>query len=294
MVRWRIIFAVMRRDGEEELHAEAPQTQRSLDTEHPVPPLRRMRELGALLGGYGGLLADRLFAKPPAHETVGWEAALRKLDGIAGRTAAFLEEPALREVEEDTRRLLARGRPGDPFTPRWAADSVLARCCYLACRLLQPAAVVETGVAYGVSAAFILRALEENGHGRLYSVDLPPLRRRYRQSWTVAADETSRSRWTLLRGSSRRVLPALLKELGAVDLFVHDSLHTRRNMSREFGTVWPRLREGGVLIADDVERNRAFSELQRRDPSLWLVVRDREWQPLHGRAAPVVFGIAVK
>lgn len=79
-----------------------------------------------------------------------------------------------------------------------------------------------------------------------------------------------------------------------VDLFLHDSLHTHRNMRREFDTIWPRLRTGGVLLADDVERNRAFGELQRKNPALWRVVKDREESPLHGRAAPIVVGIAVK
>jgi hypothetical protein len=79
-----------------------------------------------------------------------------------------------------------------------------------------------------------------------------------------------------------------------IDLFVHDSLHTRRNMRREFDAIWPRLRNGGALLADDVERNRAFGELLQRSPALWRVVQDREETPLHGRAAPVVFGIAIK
>jgi hypothetical protein len=47
-------------------------------------------------------------------------------------------------------------------------------------------------------------------------------------------------------------------------------------------------------MADDVERNRAFSELRQKRPALWRVVQDREESPLHGMAAPVVFGIAIK
>jgi hypothetical protein len=153
---------------------------------------------------------------------------------------------------------------------------------------------METGVAYGVSSAFVLRALQENGRGMLHSVDLPPLRREYGRFWGMAVDSSLRSNWKLHRGASGRVLPWLLEEMGVVNLFVHDSLHTYRNMRREFEIVWPRLRAGGVLIADDVERNRAFGELRRRDPALWRVVRDREEQPLHNGAAPVTFGVAVK
>jgi predicted O-methyltransferase YrrM len=240
------------------------------------------------------ILAERLLTSPPSYETVGWETVLDDLGAQFGNVAEILEEPALREVEESTRRLLADIRHEDAFMPRWAADSVMARLCYLACRLIEPETVVETGVAYGVSSAFILRALEMNGHGTLFSVDLPPLRRNYECFWGIAVPEELRGRWRLHRGTSARVLPRLLKERPTIDLFVHDSLHTHRNMRREFDAVWPHLRSGALLLADDVERNRAFGELRQKAPVLWRVIEDREVSPLHGNAAPVVFGLAVK
>jgi predicted O-methyltransferase YrrM len=256
--------------------------------------LRCPREFQDWVMGYADLGLERLFEDEPSYESVGWQSALRDVEAHLGRVANVLEEPALAEVEEDTSRLLRDIRSEDPFRPRWAADSILARCCYLACRLLEPAVVVETGVAYGVSSAFILKALEVNGGGTLHSVDLPPLRTEPERFWGVAVPDALRGRWSLHRGSSRRVLPGLLEEIGTVDVFVHDSLHTRRNMRREFGMVWPRLRAGGLLLADDVERNRAFDELRHRSPALWRVVRDAERRPLHGKAAPVMFGIAIR
>lgn len=256
--------------------------------------LRRPAEFRELTVGYADLLLDRFFQEAPTHETTSFDAALRDLGAQLGDVELVLREPALAEVERGTRRLLAEIRPEDPFEPRWAADSLLARCCYLVCRLISPDIVVETGVAYGVSSAFVLRALEENGRGTLYSVDLPPLAGESEQFWGVAVPEELRGRWRLQRASSARSLPGLLRHLGAVDLFVHDSLHTRRNMRREFGQVWPHLRPGGVILADDVERNRAFGDLRLAEPALWRVVRDRERRPLHGRAAPVEFGIVVK
>ena len=270
-----------------------------------VEVLRRWRSLASLVLrrpgefydrtiGYADLGLDLLFGAPPTYETVSWKSALRDVEERFGYPADVLDEPALEEVEEHARQLLKDIRDRDPFSLRWAADSLLARCCYLACRLLEPAVVVETGVAYGVSSAFILRALEENGRGVLHSVDLPPLRPQYEKFWGIAVDGSPKDRWRLHRGSSRRVLPRLLEEVDTVDIFVHDSLHTYRNMRREFELVWPRLRAGGVILADDVERNRAFGELRSRNPALWRLVRDRERRPLHGRAAPVVFGIAVK
>lgn len=256
--------------------------------------LRRPREFSDRVAGYADLGLDLLSGASPTYETVSWKGALRDVEERFGRATDVLDEPALGEVEESTRQLLEDIRREDPSSLRWAADSLLARCCYLMCRLLEPTVVVETGVAYGVSSAFILRALEENGRGVLHSVDLPPLRREYERFWGVAVDRGLEGRWRLHRGSSVRVLPQLLEELETVDLFVHDSLHTYRNMRREFEAVWPRLRAGGALIADDVERNRVFGGLRQKTPALWRVVRDREERPLHGRAAPVMFGIAVK
>ncbi len=257
--------------------------------------LRRPPEFGDRMAGYADLCLERLFGTAPTYETVAYEAALEDLEEHLGDVAGVLGEPALREMEENTRRLMEEIRRSDPFAPRWAADSLLARCCYVACRLIEPSVVIETGVAYGVSSAFILRALEENGKGSLHSVDLPPLRREYESFWGIAVDKELRGRWNLNRGSSGRVLPELLGQTGTVDLFLHDSLHTYRNMRREFEAVWPRLRAGGVLLADDVERNRAFGELRHKAPALWRVVRDVQRHPLHTKAAPpVIFGVAVK
>jgi hypothetical protein len=234
----------------------------------------RPREVLDRTASFADLAFERLTGQPPTYETVGWEDALQSLENGPGRAAEILAT--------------------DAFSQRWAADSLFARLCYLACRLVTPDTVVETGVAYGVSSAFLLKAMQQNGRGTLHSIDLPPLRREYAHFWGVALPEDLRQGWRLHRGASRRVLPGLLRETGPVGLFVHDSLHTRRNMRREFDAVWPNLSPGGLLLADDVERNRAFVDLRRKGPSLWRVVRDREREPLHGRAAPVVFGVASK
>lgn len=260
---------------------------------HRITP-QALREFRDRTFGFVDLGLEALFGAKPGYETVSWEIAKRDLEPGLGLAAEILNEPALRDVEGEIRRILSGVHQKNPRGAQWPADSVLARCCYLVCRLVKPDIVVETGVAYGVSSAFILTALEQNGHGTLHSVDLPPLRRGYAGSWGVAVPSALKARWMFHRGTSSRILPGLLEELGGVDIFLHDSLHTHRNMRREFEAVWPRLRSGGVLLADDVERNPAFGELRSRAPALWRVVRDVEEQPLYGRAAPIVFGMAMK
>jgi predicted O-methyltransferase YrrM len=254
----------------------------------------RLQDLYALVTGYARVGLEQAFGTTPNYPSASWADVLVDMEAHFEGVTDILGESALREVEENTRQRLKEIRSIDTFDPRWAADSILAHCCYLVCRLLEPEIVLETGVAYGVSSAFILRALRENGRGVLHSVDLPPLRRRVGRFWGIMVDEELESRWYPHRGASERVLPQIVEEIGTLDIFVHDSVHAYRNMLQEFETIWPRLRAGGLIVADDIERNGAFGEMQQWNPAFSRVVQDREKRPLHGRAAPIVFGVAVK
>jgi predicted O-methyltransferase YrrM len=69
-----------------------------------------------------------------------------------------------------------------------------------------------------------------------------------------------RERWELVLGRSQDELPPLLDRVGQIDFFMHDSEHSYECMSFEFRTAWPALREGGVLVADDVNVNPAWAE----------------------------------
>ncbi len=230
----------------------------------------------------------------PAYETASSDQALRELEELFGHGEEVLREPALAEVERETRRRWEAVRAAGDLEAQWAADATLARYCYLACRLVEPETVLETGVAYGISSAFILRALEENGRGELHSIDLPPLGGEGERFSGVAVSEDLRHRWHFHRGSSRRLLPELLRRIPPPELFVHDSQHTRRNMQREFEAVWPCLREGGLVLADDVGGNSAFGGLRQREPRLWRVVREEGQGTLFGGAQASLFGVAAK
>ncbi len=62
-------------------------------------------------------------------------------------------------------------------------------------------------------------------------------------------------RWSYIRGSSRRRLPNLLSSLGQIDLFIHDSLHSERNVRFELDQAWTALGQTGALVVDDVDAN---------------------------------------
>jgi hypothetical protein len=183
-----------------------------------------------------------------AHLGAPWPCPEREeFDAVWERTLATLREQEL----EVGRSAFGGWDDGDPG---------LVRAAWCAARHLRPDVVVETGVARGLTTRALLEALERNAAGRLWSIDLPPLLERELARETAAAvPEAGRDRWTLLRGSSRRLLPGLVGGLPRIDLFVHDSMHTTRNVSFELDRVWPALTPGGVALIDDVERNVAFN-----------------------------------
>jgi predicted O-methyltransferase YrrM len=134
----------------------------------------------------------------------------------------------------------------------------LARAIYCLVRHTRPGKVVETGVGHGVTSRFILEALRMNEEGALWSIDLPPMDRELRSRVGLAVGAGHEERWTLINGSSRRRLPKLLKNLGQIDLFIHDSLHTQRNVSFEMARGWAAMGQNGVMVVDDVDANRGF------------------------------------
>jgi hypothetical protein len=142
------------------------------------------------------------------------------------------------------------------------ADAAFARAAWCLARHTETLTVVETGVARGLTTRVILEALQANGHGRLFSIDLPPPleQRRLATERGAAVTEEVRARWRLIDGSSRRYLPGLLRELGTIDMFIHDSRHTRRNISFELQLAWRALRPGGFLLADDIHANAGFNQ----------------------------------
>jgi len=143
---------------------------------------------------------------------------------------------------------------------------------YFIVRMAAPEVMVETGVAHGVSSWTILNAMHRNGKGKLYSIDLPnldlqsynPENLQKTSGWVVP--DLLRQRWELRLGSSVELLPTLMSELGAIDIFFHDSDHSYENMLFEFNAVFHGVKSGGLIISDDVHKNTSFSEFVHTHP----------------------------
>jgi len=194
---------------------------------------------------------------------------------MSGITLAHLEslyrkyENDLRAVR-DEQRALRRGRP----SLKAQLDDLEAEITYLLVRDTRPPVVVEIGSLHGWSTTWLLRALRDNGTGRLITHDLIDKARR-----TVPPDLAA-GRWTFVPGDARQTLRGHAHEIGylfidaahtagfarwfARELFptvgsgvpvsVHDVFHGRR--------PWP-LSEGRVVLSWLARRNIGYFTASR-------------------------------
>src|SRR5260221_1049010 len=206
-------------------------------------------------------LAESRERQGPVHRfeaEADWEPRLHDLLGVrfpcpAAAEFACLRPTVIGEMEAHGLRVGPMGFGG------WNdGDAGLVRAIWCLVRHLRPRHVVETGVAHGVTSRFILEALELDGAGDLSSIDLPPFDRVLQSQIGVAVDGRFSTRWSYIKGSSRRRLPGLLARLGAIQLFVHDSLHSERNVRFELDRAWRALRPGGAIVVDDIDGNNGF------------------------------------
>ena len=127
---------------------------------------------------------------------------------------------------------------------------------YALTRWHRPSVVVESGGYVGMSSAFILKALADEGltSAKVYSVE-----------WNEDCDhgvlipDELRPQFVALSGRvedfvKRKQLPS------PIDMFLHDSSHRYKHMLWEFREFWRRLRDGGLLVSHDVNFNAAFPE----------------------------------
>ncbi|SAI86754.1 class I SAM-dependent methyltransferase [Saccharolobus solfataricus] len=149
------------------------------------------------------------------------------------------------EVEEINNRIKRTLGHSFPYALSEAKRYIL----YSIIKYYNPDIVIETGVGPGVSTTIILSALER---GTLFSIDTrETLEDGKRVGFLVT--EQLKNKWKLYIGKSRDVLPNLLKKLGKVDVFLHDSEHTFENVSFELNIAWDYLRNGGVLLIDNLD-----------------------------------------
>lgn len=184
------------------------------------------------------------------------------------------------EAAEAEAALARRYEAADLAYPAdWSVGQGTSQVLYAMVRARRPALIVETGVANGHSSYLMLRALERNGSGRLISIDLDARA-------GVLVDSSLRAAWDLRilpetgRGAAFR---GLMRQLGAIDVFIHDSDHQYQWQRLELATAAGSVRSGGVVASDDVDASFAFVD----------VARERGWRPTLLVERRKVFGFAI-
>jgi hypothetical protein len=196
--------------------------------------VRRVREEGARLRDDPLAIAKFVLLDPETHS---YSYELANKDELAEFSASLLGiEPSMAaayiaEVDEDPElgsRLRRRTRWR--IDAKWRLPLGNRLLWYVIARAAKPQLAVEAGVFDGLDSLMLLRALERNASegvdGRLLSIDLDP-----DAGWLVP--ERLRSRWEFVRGDILEDLEPALADR-AVDLFIHDSVHTERFQRFEF------------------------------------------------------------
>ncbi|MER7165527.1 class I SAM-dependent methyltransferase [Micromonospora sp. NPDC000207] len=151
---------------------------------------------------------------------------------------------------------------------------------YAMVRATGPAHVVETGVDKGlgscVLAAALLRNAADGRPGRVTSLDINP------EAGYLARTEPWSEVVDLVIGDSIASLDALDRP---VDLFLHDSDHSRAHEKREFDAVEAKLAPGAILLTDNVTATNVLAEHAERTGRRFLAYREtpaRHWYPGDG------------
>ena len=130
---------------------------------------------------------------------------------------------------------------------------------YFLVRRLKPSVVVETGVASGFSTQAILKAMQINGKGKLYSSDFPIFRVKNPEKYIgILVDEDLKKDWKLFIEGDRVSLPKICNEVNEVDIFHYDSDKSYKGREFAFKTISPKMKKNSLIIFDDIHNNSHF------------------------------------
>jgi predicted O-methyltransferase YrrM len=157
------------------------------------------------------------------------------------------------------------------YPPLSAVEDGSAFVLYSLVRINRPAVAVETGVANGHSSFFILKAMIANGSGTLHSIDIV-------NGVGTLLTGVERAFWHLHVLDSknlRQSFTSLIYSLPPIDFFLQDSDHTYRWQQHELKTVWEKLKDDGIIVADDADSSYAFLDFCRSRESIPAFLVDR-------------------
>jgi hypothetical protein len=142
---------------------------------------------------------------------------------------------------------------------------------YALIRCKKPDIVVETGVSHGLSSTIILKALDVNCKGFLYSIDLPNivednefiLPNGKDTGWIIP--EQLRKRDLLIIGDAKKELPLIFQKIGKTDIFLHDSCHTIEHETFELNLSYLHMNKSGFVLCHDAFDNKVFYKFCKKN-----------------------------
>lgn len=189
-------------------------------------------------------------------------------------------------------RALAGGDLGEPFSQKFSDDLAVARVrasscpvrmggpanldlLYAAAEAVGATRLLETGVAYGWSSLALLASAANRPGARLVSVDMPYPGYGDEAYVGCVVPPELRANWTLLHRADREGIPLALGRFnGTIDLCHYDSDKSHDGRLFAYRRLWDALREGGILISDDIGDNMAFAEFADTLSGEVIVVAD--------------------
>jgi len=184
----------------------------------------------------------------------------------------YLEEPSSKIGLEDHIHDCQAAFEKKPF--QMGGMDVEGAVMYACLRALKPDTVVEVGVANGVSSAYILSALDENGGGELFSIDQPMYESEHEGEWKDTAGgwipqgkdvgwvvpEHLHSRWDLRTGDVFDILPAELNSGLAFDALVYDGPKLYPDRMKLLQLARRHALDDALFICDDLAWNSSLHD----------------------------------
>jgi predicted O-methyltransferase YrrM len=130
---------------------------------------------------------------------------------------------------------------------------------------------LELGTAYGMSALFLLEAMQHwSGGGHLTTLEIAELP--FALSSTLLAARYG-ERVRCIRGAMPDALPEALAGIDKIDLVFHDAEHSGSAYVRDFAALLPALAPGSIVVFDDIRwDNRRWVAQPSRTHAGWLQV----------------------
>lgn len=238
--------------------------------------------------------AEKFFHKSHTTYALGkyYGAVLAELGAVSDKPLSYYaselkSDELLKQTFKDACDLSDREHLDKACEKRFCRENYIVNY-YALIRILKPKIVIETGTDTGGLTSWVLSAMHKNNCGKLLSIDIPSKTGELTMETDLSQDqigkfipEAYRNRWELHLGDAKELLPKLLLE-NNVDMFIHDSLHTRTHMLFEYNCARALMRPGTVIISHDILWNKAFFDFTAShnlngfssvaDPNLGLTV----------------------